>query len=752
MRTAEAGELFEHAAARAQAIASGGAHPERLLAATPTFEFPSIGPGYVTPPPLPAPATVTGLHAHAEIATPQPRGAAPVAARLAEVAAVAQEAQPTRKDKKRQRIDTPSPSPSPAPSSVRQSGAIRRSNQILRGRAALPHRQYALAPSVWMSPGSSHGRLAPSAAAAISEALLPTVQPVAGPSRIPTQPAAGPSRLLQPRRMRTAEQAARQYNGAGTRLGVVDESMAPEEPIFEDDIDIPLDLTPSPGLETFAFDLPLRPLVAESARLHETSGRAAARATGEGSNTQSMTDNDWDALLSPNDDNASLPPIQHQHAAAATPTRPSAQSAAALAAAASFQNQSQPIPIPGQDGHAPAAGSAQGTAAQLVAHHGVVPGNPGMGGGITFTPPPPGGFPEVLFSEPDGVFLGLARARIEALTAPASGSDDDLAVVLQVHNSGAPPQHEVRALTSAITAAIRQITGGLNPLVIPPERDWTPSNDRRANAPTTWAVVGLSAEEVRRILAQPTWSSTTVSFHVRLPVIEIGRFMFSAGGFAHDHNGSVLNAVFAVFVGPTVLPAIFALVQANPRFANVAPEEAVRTILASLEVRVSTLQNGNLTAAIFCDSPTQSIARWREWRDLTASLPFPSPLNSTGFARRAVPCAGCHGGDHPTHMCPFQDVPGWNAPPPGTTWRLPGAALLQGMAGQQQPPPPPPPGGSAMTRTRSQSQMPRRNNQAHPFAGPKRDNFNGGSGGFGPAGGRSGFGPGGAGAGSSALA
>ncbi|OJT07293.1 hypothetical protein TRAPUB_1853 [Trametes pubescens] len=737
-RMAEASDLFERTAARAQEMAANGVQPERVLVATPPLMFPSVGPGLIVPPSPPAPAVVAEVHASAQIATPQPRRTIPAISRLTEVPHPSQVGESSRKDKKRPRLDTPSPSPSPAPISSRHlPGAIHRSSQTLRGRAALSGRPYALAPAAWLSPSSSHGRLAPATAAEIAEALRKPAQPVAGPSRLPFLP-----------RVRTTDSGwAGRSGGLGSRLDTVAEKYVPEEPIFDDDLDIPLDLSPNSERETFAFDRPLRPFVSGSANSPADFDTAMLYAIGQ----ESDANNDhWDPprLQNPLDD-GELAHQQPEHTAP-TPSRPTAQSAASLAAATSFQIQTQPIPIPGQAGHQQPLLLPLGAPAQLAANQGLIPGNPGMGGGITFTLQPPGGFPEVLFAEPDGAFRGLARARVEALTAPPSGSDDDRAVILQVHNSAAPPQHEIQALTAAITAAIRQITGGLNPLVIPPEREWTPTNDHRASAPITWAAVGLSANEVRRILAQPAWSSTSVTLHVREPVIVIGRFMLVAGGFAHDHNGSILSAVFAVFVGPTILPMLFAMVQTNPSFVNVAPEDAVRTILASLGVRVSTLQNGNLIAAVFCDSPTQSMVRWREWRDAVAALPFPSPLNSTGFARRAAPCAGCHGEDHPTHLCPFQDVPGWNAPPPGTTWRTPGAALAQGMGGQQQPPPPPPPGGSSLSRTRSQA--PRRNNSLHPSTGPKRDNFGGGAGGFGPGGGRSGFGPGGAGAGSGTFA
>lgn len=393
------------------------------------------------------------------------------------------------------------------------------------------------------------------------------------------------------------------------------------------------------------------------------------------------------------------------------------QSAAELAASFVVPTpitQPIPIPLPAQQ-----PGTTTHLAAQINA---ALPGTPGD---LAFTPNPlPNGFPPVLFTEPEGILYGLPQERIDALSNGVAGPS--LAVI--VHNSGFPPQHEVRALTAAITAAIRRITGEANPLVIPPEREWGVAVNRSLS-PYTWIITNISEASVALALQRMAWSAPSVSLHVGLPVISIGRLMFLLGGFAHDRNGTILSAVFTVFSGDIIFPIILDLVQANPAFANVRPEDAARAILASIEVRVSTLQNGNIMVAVFCDSPTQSIPHWRAWRDRVASLPFPHPLNSTGTVRRPSACAGCHGCDHPTHLCPYQNFPGWNAPPPGTTWAQPGAGQTGAATGGGAPPPPPPPpnGGSA---NRSRTQSGRRNNSQPDYfqLGPRRDQRGGGSG------------------------
>lgn len=239
-----------------QAVAAGGAHPERVLATTPPLVFPSIGPGLIVPQPALAPPVTAPVNVSAEIATPRPRGALPDAERLSEAAASSQEEPSTRRDRKRPRLDTPSPSPAPSTTRL-QTGAIRRSNQVLRARAPQNGRQYALALATWMSPTSSQGRLAPAAVAAIAEALLPPLTPVAGPSRLqPVALVAGPSRL--PPLPTIAEGTAdglSQYRPNAQDAGV-----------FDMDEDLVLELELTPEREPLAFGTPLRPLALNGRR------------------------------------------------------------------------------------------------------------------------------------------------------------------------------------------------------------------------------------------------------------------------------------------------------------------------------------------------------------------------------------------------------------------------------------------------------------------------------------------------------
>ncbi|KAI9069622.1 hypothetical protein FKP32DRAFT_1671216 [Trametes sanguinea] len=268
--------------------------------------------------------------------------------------------------------------------------------------------------------------------------------------------------------------------------------------------------------------------------------------------------------------------------------------------------------------------------------------------GYDWTPTPPGGFPAHDFPDPEHLTRGMAADRLQAL-----GREDlDGIVLIEVHGVRNPTPAQTRQITDSLTAAISSITAESAFRVVPPE----------TNSSSTWAIVRLSPRGVGTVVNRRAWASRPLTFYGYPPRLPIPRFLCVLGGFAHDRDGDILHTVWSTFNGPHILPSILNLVQSNPAYANMSPDEAANAVLSSLEVRVSCLDNGNILAAVYCDSPTASIPRWREWRDAIARVPFRSLFNSTAHARRPTLCDGCHGASHPTHLCPMQDVPGWVAP------------------------------------------------------------------------------------------
>ncbi|KAI9060723.1 hypothetical protein FKP32DRAFT_1678679 [Trametes sanguinea] len=291
--------------------------------------------------------------------------------------------------------------------------------------------------------------------------------------------------------------------------------------------------------------------------------------------------------------------------------------------------------------------------------------------GFSFTAPPEAGFEPHDFPDPEYLLRGMAPDRMQALWA----EEDAGTVLLELYGPRTATPGRIRQLTDSITAAIASITGETDFRVVPPELEWHDQVEEVDDS-AIFAAVRLTPAGARTLTSQRVWSSPTVTFFAYPRLTPIPTFLCTLGGFAHDRDGDIIHTVWATFNGPRILPAILQLVQTNPAYMDRAPDEAANAVLSSLTVQVSYLDNGNIIAAVYCESPTNSLTRWREWRDLIASTPFRSLFNSTARARRPRLCDGCHSASHPTHLCPLPDLPGWNAPPLRTPATWPGANAL----------------------------------------------------------------------------
>lgn len=679
--------------------------------------FASIGPGFVQPVASPGPLTTPLPLAPAlAIATPQPRLSTPTVVHLEDTVAAGPVVSTARKGKKRARIDSTSPSPASAPRAQNSTAPPPALASDVRLPPAL--RPPIFDPMGWATPETSRGRLAPAAATAIEEALR----------TIPNGHLLAPGGRSAPTRERSTRATP---VASSSRMRARDENAPfPGAPLGMD-IDLQLDFV-SPAARV-PYGIPLQSLDLNRVRfpnafphmgpLPENSELADDQEDVLG--MSNYYDHRPQGVLSVRDRPPTPHPLRALSSGSATPARVVSHSAAALAA--SFAVNAHPVPIPGV---------AQAQTANATTYR-PVPGqlNHGTIGGHLFTDLPEGGFPPIHRADPDGLFTGLTQARGVALR-------EENAIIVTVHNLGFPPRQQVRPATRAIMSVIRQITGELNPLIVPPERDWSAANPRQVDPPA-FGVIGLTVEGALRVLARSTWSAPLITIHVASAAVAVTRFMFVISDFSHDHNGSILKSVFAVFSGPAVLPHILHHVQSHPNYADVHESVAASAILASLEVRVSTLDGGALSAAVFCDPPTMVPSRWAAWRARVASLPFNHPLNSTGVVRRLPPCEACGGEDHPTNQCPFQDVPGWNAPAPGTQWSQPGYEAPPDVAPTNAAPPPPPTVAHSAPRHRAHSA--RRGMGPNASAGHRRDQQGAGHGssnGAGPSRGGNGYGSG----------
>ncbi|KAH9846119.1 hypothetical protein C2E23DRAFT_891144 [Lenzites betulinus] len=655
--------------------------------APPPVEYPSIRPSLTTPPPSRSFFVAETPRRSEVVIAPRPVCATPTTWASALEAGV--EAAPSKKGKKRARLAKDAGSPSPKSSSSQgTTGMLQRAPTTLRHHPY--RRQLGPPPPASWAPPTRPSSFTTTRYDRVT--LLPIDEDDDGRMAAITAGEDLASVMPQTPRLRPVDSGP-SGNGHGGP------SRYEEVPAFGMDLDLPIPHVSAPGA---SYGQPLESLDLNSVRFP-----AAYALAGRTPVVPNWQDQLPAHVLVP-----STPPVAGgsrsawaQPSPAPRHTRSWVNSSASYAHGAVTgvaQSDSRPplmfanVTTPADDsvlGYTPANPPAAPTPLGDISNITAV-GNELPRAGYVFTATPAGGFPHVTFGEPNGVLAGLQPSRIALVLDRSAGP----LVVVTVYNSRFPAQYQLRPMTTAIAEVVHLATGELDPLIVPPERDEEATTDqRRSVAPCAWLVLGITQEAVQRLLEQRVWSTRSITIFAYPPPPANPlppRYLFNVGGFAHDRAHSVLHAVVGVFGGPRVVPAILALAQSNPDFVGLHAEEIARRVISTIEVRVSALDNGNIIAAVYCDSPTRSITRWREWRDRVARLPFPSPLNSTGTVRHAANCAGCHGADHATHLCPFQDVPGWNAPAPGGRWNHTDETHIDIAAGcQGGPPPPPPPAG-----------------------------------------------------------
>ncbi|TFK86291.1 hypothetical protein K466DRAFT_600450 [Polyporus arcularius HHB13444] len=367
-----------------------------------------------------------------------------------------------------------------------------------------------------------------------------------------------------------------------------------------------------------------------------------------------------------------------------------------------------PYPAPGQHFRAPRGPTRQDIAPtmagpipppnQLAQPHRLWPGHQALGA----TAPPHNGFPEVHFGDPYGVYRGLTDDRSYYMRS----QNPDTSVVVTIWNYSAnynprpggqaPPPPPIHVIIPILADAISSMIGGEDSFVIVPPEAPLNTVTTPHSAPFAWGVLDLSMDAARTLRATRVISLPEITFFVHSNVPTITRYLFSARGFAHNRNNDIALTVQRVFLGRDVLSRFWALMQNNPEYGGLTSGQALRRIVGTLRVRVLTLENGTILAGIYVNPPTNSPDRWLALIAHMAQILFTSNRNTTGFVARSMRCLGCHGTDHPTHLCQYPELQGWHGRPAGTQVIPP----LSGGGGAL-PPPPPAPGMPGLSNRRA---------------------------------------------------
>lgn len=336
-------------------------------------------------------------------------------------------------------------------------------------------------------------------------------------------------------------------------------------------------------------------------------------------------------------------------------------------------------------------------------------------------PTPLGGFPDIRFSDPDGVIMGTDSTFLQTMRDDSSDNARPFRIPMV---EGLPPEPVVRDIQSRAYQTIREATGESEFWIVPPR----PSNVPGEAPPSSWFVRGLSRHGVRLLETRRVISNPAITIFI-YPLTIRADHVATLGGFISNVGGQIENMIRATFGSIEVRTILAQHVASNPLFDDFPTDLGVEFVLETLEVATMVLEGGAIIANIYIQSPAVGTDGWRYLRQAISLIPFVDGYNAPAVVR-TYRCTICAGGDHPHHACRYPTLPGWRGPTPPS---------------DNPTPLPPPPGNALVYRPRPQSEPRPRpqkgKGRGHPGPAPwHSSNPNGYGGHGGPAGGAAGMG------------
>ncbi len=277
------------------------------------------------------------------------------------------------------------------------------------------------------------------------------------------------------------------------------------------------------------------------------------------------------------------------------------------------------------------------------------------------TPAPPfDAAPRVYKDAPEMFIRGLSTKWLGSMWSEQKG----ISLLTVVYNYDYTDDDVyTRLIATALKSAATRISGDEGIKAVPPEPKH--ENMRKRDAPFLWGLRGFSPEGAERMRASPFWSFKAVSFYIVDKEVRPDEWAFSLVGFLDDDAKEITRAVRGVLAEDEHIATIAKLTKRNPDFRGMREDQRVKIILGSVRVDTWTMSNNCVVANVYIRPPTRMIAKWCNWIDRLRSLKYSNYSNGTGRVRHIAHCAGCRSVNHPTHLCPFQEVAGWNGPNAG---------------------------------------------------------------------------------------
>lgn len=278
------------------------------------------------------------------------------------------------------------------------------------------------------------------------------------------------------------------------------------------------------------------------------------------------------------------------------------------------------------------------------------------------TDPPEGGFPRIYRDDPEARLRGMAVDWVREIWTDPQGTS----VLLDIFNY----QHSdddtyIRLISEMITAYVEETTGESGFDVVPPEAE-SRERVRARDLPTTWAIRGLSPRSTRMLTTRGVWSFPGITFMASPRTTPIQSWICALEGYVGGNPDKIRAAAIRVLTEDRMRDWIETMVEGNPDFRGRSREEAAEAVLDSVRVETMQMANGNYVANVFIRPPTRDVREWRRWAAALRERRYPSFTIGTGRVRYVAACSGCHSVAHPTHLCPFTRLQGWNGPTLGT--------------------------------------------------------------------------------------
>ncbi|TFK94550.1 hypothetical protein K466DRAFT_593394 [Polyporus arcularius HHB13444] len=277
------------------------------------------------------------------------------------------------------------------------------------------------------------------------------------------------------------------------------------------------------------------------------------------------------------------------------------------------------------------------------------------------TPIPAGGFPIVHRDDPERAIRGMAIEWMREVWSDPPNTDS----LVHVYNYRFSDDDSLnRRIAESLRSAFELITGETDFDVVPPEPEEGASR-RLRDMPATWVVRGLSPRGTAVAIRRQVWSFREISFIASPRSSTSQTWLFALEGFLVGNPTKIRAAVLRVLQEADMQRWMADMVSANPAYAGWPSEQAIDDILQSLRIDMVQLENGGYVANVHMNPPTRNLREWRRWVSDLRSRRYRSFAIGTGRVRYIATCLGCGSVAHPSHLCPFPRLSGWNGPEPG---------------------------------------------------------------------------------------